>query len=439
MSTAKNYDLVIVGSTLQAINLAKLAIQINNDKRIGLVCDPQALKEAYAHYGFWYCLPSLVRHHQVGVQDFSLGMWLGEVARSLEENLSLSMLQGLGVDVITEDGFFEPQDDQNFQLRVRGDILRSPAYGLATGSTDGYPPMDHFRSAQLWTWDQLLGLDTWQALPKEIAIFSTDYRGVLLAQFFAYLQKKILLISPHETLLPSEDRDVNFWLEARLRVQGITCLTKFPMPEVEKLSHPMIFIGEQRGNLQEYRLNGLGLARKKGKILVDRHLQTSHPQFYAVGALCGGYDLPSLVALESRAAVRHALQVGDRTEAQVTYETLPYYFPPDINLARVGLSQIQAEERFPKKIHTLSRILSSDDPNYWPLHLQGVGRLVVKVIMDRQGSILGVYLLGDRAQELIHIWAIAIQAGLTLKDLLKLANHPLFAQLELEDITGNSS
>ncbi|MBF8965509.1 NAD(P)/FAD-dependent oxidoreductase [Pontibacter sp. FD36] len=168
------------------------------------------------------------------------------------------------------------------------------------------------------------------------------------------------------------------------------------IPEVEQLQ-----LG--KGNVKHGR---------KG-IAVNEYLQsTSNPRVYAAGDAADTQGLPlTPIAVYEGHILASNLVKGNKTKA--AYPEIPtvvFTIPP---IASVGLTEEQAKQ------NGIKYKVSSGDARKW---FNGRRKLAqayaYKVLLDEQkGTLLGAHLVGPHADETINVFALAIKAGLTSKDL----------------------
>lgn len=169
----------------------------------------------------------------------------------------------------------------------------------------------------------------------------------------------------------------------------------------------------------------LGLAMDGKKIVVNEYMETNVPGIYAVGDVVGGYMLAHVASYEGEVAVENAL--GHRRPADYSGVHNCIFTMPEI--ASVGLTEDQAKERgidclverFPFAIN--GRALGMGET-------EGQVRMVCE---KGSGKILGLHIMGARANDIAAEGAVAIRAGLTAKDLADTIHaHPTLPETIME-------
>ncbi len=152
-----------------------------------------------------------------------------------------------------------------------------------------------------------------------------------------------------------------------------------------------------------------GVAREKAGVSVDAWLQSpSNPLVWAAGD-CAASGAPPLTPMASEEGERLAdnLLTGARRAAD--YGVVPscaFTVPP---LARVGMSEADAKQGGRDIAVTFN-----DTATWASARRVGETASACKVLVDRESdAVLGAHLLGPHADEVVNVFAIAMQAGMT--------------------------
>lgn len=165
-------------------------------------------------------------------------------------------------------------------------------------------------------------------------------------------------------------------------------------------------------------VDGLNLAagnvtRTPKGIVVNEYLQsTSNAAVYAAGdaADSGGLPLTPVAALEGEIAAANLLRPNSRRFALSGTPSVVFTSPP---LAAVGLLESTAQEQ------GLAFRTSAQDTSEWysSRRLAAAPTGFNVLIEDGSDRILGAHILGPGAEELINVFALAIQLELTASQL----------------------
>jgi dihydrolipoamide dehydrogenase len=179
--------------------------------------------------------------------------------------------------------------------------------------------------------------------------------------------------------------------------------------------------------------DGIGLEQtrvevdERGWVKADDRMRTADPAVFAVGDVLGPgrIMLAHAAAAEAQVAADNALGADRRMD----YRAVPGAIFTSPEVATVGLTEIQAEAG--------GHAVRSDEVLFRTLgKAQVIGELAgqAKIVSDSStGRILGVHIIGPHATELIAEGTLAVNKGLTVKDLVGTIHaHPTLAEIMSE-------
>ncbi len=170
-------------------------------------------------------------------------------------------------------------------------------------------------------------------------------------------------------------------------------------------------------------LDRAGVRYNEHGITVDRHLRTSARGVYAIGDVVA--DAPRFTHIASYhagLAVQNALIFP---LAKTRYDALPWVTYTDPELAHVGASEDEARKLHGDDIRVVHAEMEANDRAQTERATSGA----VKVVLRRNGRILGASILDSHAGELVHVWVVAIQAGLKLSHVARIiAPYPTLGE-----------
>jgi len=297
---------------------------------------------------------------------------------------------------------------------------------LATGSSPiplkGLP----WDGSRILSSDHLLELDE---LPQHLIVVGGGVVGVEFASLLLDLGVQVTIVEIMPRLMSQEDREISRALEKALSSRGASVLTGArPIPEASHMSrdgvelavareegpcrirgtHVLVAVG-RTGNVQGLGLEDVGVAVKGGFIQVGGNLRTTQEVIYAIGDVAGGPLLAHKAAQEGRLAVED-LCGGSPCPLDRTLVPRVAYCRPQV--AAVGLTEEEATalgfkvraRRFSFRYNSMA-------------HIVGETEGFVKVVYDQEtGRLLGVHALGHHVEELIGEAALALKAGVSLRE-----------------------
>jgi pyruvate/2-oxoglutarate dehydrogenase complex dihydrolipoamide dehydrogenase (E3) component len=427
---AVDYDLVILGGTAIGRYAAAQAVQWN--ARVALVEPQECDFTAELHHQTLIHVGSLAQ--QMRRSPFQGLYWEPEPSRTLQlqwqetrswaqaiaevladqgaRGHSLELLAAAGVDVVMGQGEFCRRP--RWGVSVNGRILRARAFLLAPVVSAKVPAIAGLAEINYLTLNTLWQ-QSWQTPPDRLIILGSDPRGVELAQVFSRLGTQVTLIT-RARLLPYEDREAAHLIQAQLESEGIKVLTQAIVHGAEPIDNGVLLKVNDRTleaealllatpgqlDLTALNLGSVGVKWQPHRIEVNRKLQTTHDQIYACGEVLGGYSNPTLGQYEAAIALHNALFWPS---ASVNYQQVPLALLTHPELARVGLTEAQARQTYGESLFILKQFTKM----LTKAQIQGEPTGFCKVIVRRNGEILGAHWVGTAASEAMGMIALAMQ------------------------------
>lgn len=328
-------------------------------------------------------------------------------------------LRGLGVEVIESSGHFINSDT----FGAESCLIKARVFVLATGSSPVIPALPGLEMIRYLT------TDTWlndKILPKQLLILGAEPRALEIGQAYQRLGSNVTLIDGGQALagidpeltrpaLAACRREGVVILEASFITQlvprgpGLRAFIDGPEGKaVMDASHLLLAVG-RHPNVHSLGLEAAGVPIVGGRISVDARLRTANKAIYAVGDVAGEGCFSHLAEHQADIVLRNAL-LGQRVRPKMSQMPRVVYSDPEI--AEIGLSEAQAQATGHKV--AVYR---------WPLAESDRARIdhkesgLIKIITRRNGTILGVGIVGEAAGEMLAPWSLALQNGLKLSDL----------------------
>ncbi|MEB3282939.1 MAG: mercuric reductase [Lyngbya sp.] len=439
---AAEYDLVIIGGGSGGLVVASAAAQLK--AKVALV-----ERDRLGGDCLWFgCVPSksLIHASRVAYDvknaarfgiytehpkiDFSKAAnHVQNVIKTIEPHDSPERFRGLGVEVIFGEGKFS--DRQTFE--VNGRQLKARAFVISTGSRPAIPPIPGLKEAGFLTNENVFSL---QEYPENFVIIGGGPIGCELGQAFSRLGSNVTLIESGDYLLQKEDPEAAQVVQDQLISEGIKILTQTRAEQVElKDGKKHIKAGENTiiadeillavgrvPNVESLNLEAAGVAVGKGGIQVNDKLQTTNPRIYACGDVIGGYQFTHVAGYEAVVVLTNALFFP---VSKANYRVIPWATFTDPELARVGLTEKQALQRYGKDVYVLKQPFSGVDR----AQAEGKTQGFAKIITRGNGEILGAHLVGPSAGELIHEIVLAMSNNLKVSALTGIHIYPTLSEV----------
>ncbi len=303
---------------------------------------------------------------------------------------------------------------------------------LATGSDarmiPGYQADD-----KILTNVEILSLET---MPKSLIVIGSGAVGVEFASVFNSFGSEVTIIEMADRVVPAEDADISKEFLRQYKKRGIDVHTSAMMDKIEKTGTGVkvhFRTSDGKDNIKEAdmvliaigrapRTAGLNLESTKiemdrTSIKVDEYQQTAEPGIYAIGDIVAG--LPLLAHGGAMCGAVAAAHIAGKYAKPVSRNCIPACTYCEPQIGSVGLTEAMAREqgreikvgKFPLAGNSKATILNAHDG-------------FVKVIADaKYGEVLGVHIIGPYATELIESAVVAIEAEMTIEELM-FTQHP---------------
>ncbi|MBQ3325670.1 NAD(P)/FAD-dependent oxidoreductase [Candidatus Saccharibacteria bacterium] len=260
--------------------------------------------------------------------------------------------------------------------------------------------------------------------PKAALIVGGGTTGCEIAQYYSSLGAKVVIVELSDRILPSEDEDISKviyqHLTKRCNVKIFTGTRVTSLQKDNSLTRVSFMRGGEEKTVRvetvvlatgykpntDLDLPNAGVSFDKKGIVVDRTLQTSNRNVYAIGGVIDTHSSTERAIYTGEVAVMNML---DRTKTFVNYDGFMRCMDTDPQLAIVGLTEddlLKRHRKYRKVIIPLSSITASI------VHDETAG--FIKILADSQGKILGAAMIGPNASEVLQEIALAIRHNLPL-------------------------
>ena len=434
----KEYDLIVVG-TGSAINIVYRMIVDNSDAKIAVIDknDPGGISLTRG------CIPSkmLLQHANLarmiekvgeynidievkGVDFEKIMKGTRETIRERSESIGRVLIDSENVDYYPCTAeFVDPHIiTVSRQRALRGSEredapedmnITSKTIILGLGSRPRIPHIKGIRFAHYYTSDNILEMEK---LPDTIAIVGGGYVAAEFGHFFSAMGSRVTVFSRNSRFLPSEEPEISALAEKELG-KRTTILTNHEVREIKEDSAKTLMVIERgTGKRKEFTADEVLIATGRapnttfihpvrggiqtddgGWVVVDKHLETSQPNIWALGDATGGHMFKHVADYESHIVYHNAI-LGERIKAD--YQAIPraIFIQPEI--ASVGLGEGGALERYGEDEVLIGFYNYRDTAMGEAMHIENG---FVKVILHRSTrKILGAHIIGPQASVLLQ-------------------------------------
>lgn len=448
----ERYDLIVIGGGSGGLSVASVAGRLG--LRVALVEASGELGGECLHTG---CVPSktLLRTARVaqlmrrggdfgltprdpGVDMAAVSRRVRTVVERLQAHDDPARFRSYGVEVVFEPARFL----DHHRIEAGNRVLRGRRFVLATGSEPAVPPIPGLAEAGYWTNE-----DVFEAPgpPARLAVIGAGPVGVEMAQAFGRLGWEVTVVEAGERILPAEDPEASETLRAGLEAEGLTirtgCQVREVSPNPEGEGH-RLHLGEgatleaerilvavgRRPVTASLDLENAGVELTgSGAVAVDRRQRTAARHIFAVGDVCGPYQFSHLANYQAGVVIQNAVF---RLPAKADLTALPRVTYTDPELAQVGLTAAEAEQRYDGvEVHRV------DFANLDRAVAEGEATGFAKVVF-RRGRILGATIIGPHAGEVLPELVQAVRGRLTPKDIAAAVHaYPTLADIAKQAVS----
>jgi len=325
------------------------------------------------------------------------------------------------------------------------DKIKADKIILANGSKPVIPDIFPYDGKVVITSDDVLSL---KDLPQSMLVVGGGVIGCEIGQFFRSMGTEVTIVEMVDQLLINEDKDIVKQLVRQFKKDKIKMITGTSVVSckveedkaVVELSdgkkietqYVLVCVG-RKANIDGSGIEDIGIETKKGKVLVDKYLQTSTEGIYAVGDIIDTPFLAHVASKEGEVAVENAL---GRTR-ELNYTAIPRCVYTEPEVASVGKTEKDLNsEEIPYRVGKFEfRGLGK---------AQTIGKFqgFVKVIVGEDNRILGASIIGASATELLTELTLAVHLGLTVQQVGDVIHpHPSLSEGLIEalnDVNGEA-
>lgn len=447
-------DVAVIGSgpggytaAFYAADKGKRVVLIDQDERLGGVCLNRG------------CIPSKSLLHTVkiiheakeasvcGVNFQEPAIDIGKV-RSWKESVVEKLSKGITslagrrkVEIIRGKASFKSSDVILAATTEGEKTVRFDKAIIASGSRAVLPEIFNIESPLVMTSRDALNVES---VPGKLLIVGGGYIGMELGTVYAGLGSQVTVIEALDSILNGADPDLvrpvkkyaqEKFKEVRVNAkvlkiekagEQIKAMVEAEGKQTEELYDKVLISIGRRPNSEDLNLKNTKVKiDEKGHVKINEKKGTDDPNIYAIGDVAGGIQLAHKASHEARIAVRAIC--GELKS--VKEPVIPAVVFTDPEVAWCGLTETEARQtgkevkvsRFPWSASGRAVTLNRTDG-------------VTKLVIDPQSEkILGVGLAGSGAGELISEGVLAVEKGLTVKELGDLVHpHPTLSETLME-------
>ena len=295
-------------------------------------------------------------------------------------------------------------------------------------------------SERIHTSETIMDMETF---PESLAIVGSGYIGLEFTSTYSLFGSRVTIFGDNPKFLPRDDEDIAGLVKAELETQGAVFklgvkVKKFVeeadgvnlyfenaegKEEVQKFSAVLVATG-RKPDTAELNLEKAGVALgERGEIKVNDRLETKVPHIYALGDVHGGLQFTYL-SLDDFRIIKSVLfnegkyNLNERKHIPFNVFVIP-------SLAKVGMNEMEAKAAGVS--YKLAKLPVMAIPK---AKILGNQSGLFKVLIDENsGKILVSNLFGVEAHEIINLFTLAMNEGISYESLRdQIYTHPTMAE-----------
>lgn len=427
------YDLAVIGSGTAGLSAAQAAAAMGGSvllvegNRLGGECTWNGCVPSKALIEAANLRHSIDRAHLFGIRvqppvvDFAAVMaHVRNRVETIAAHDSRAHLEALGVAVRRG----HARLDRAGSMTVDGEPVAARSIVLCSGSRPLIPPIEGLSAGPHLTNETLFDLEN---QPSKLVILGAGPIGLEMAQAFARLGTDVEVVDMVPTLLPHEDPDIAALTRSILEGEGVRFVLGACIAAVRHgaslvqidlsvngdrrtVSGDAVLVAMgRRAEVDSLGLEHAGVRVGARGVVVDEYLRTTAEGIYAAGDITGIHPFTHVAAYQGRIAASNALG----KQRQADHRVVPWVIFTDPEIAHVGLTEPEARETH-RHVRTVTLPFSAIDRAI----IKRLPHGIIKVITGHRtqvgpgggGALLGAHIMGPGAGELIHEFALAMQA-----------------------------
>ena len=373
-----------------------------------------------------------------------------KVVKKLTAGIRMKMTEH-GVVMVTAEACIQGRaTDGTITIAAGEELYEAANLLICTGSETVIPPIPGLAETEYWTSREALQS---KELPASLVIIGGGVIGMEFACLYATLGVDVTVVEMMPAILPPADEEMGAIVRKRMEALGVKIHTSCKVTGFDSVSggvmthvldpqgrelqfssdKVLLSIG-RRADTAALNLDAAGVKAERGRIAVNKKMETSVRNIYAIGDCCSPIMLAHVASAEGEVAAENIMGAS----CDMDYKTVPscVYTLPE--MAWVGMTEKAAVEtgrkikvgRFPLIGNGKSLIMNETDG-------------MVKIIADEKyGEILGVHIVGPHATDLIVEGALALRLEATADEIISTVHaHPTVGEALAEatlDLQGRA-
>ncbi len=354
----------------------------------------------------------------------------------IRKHENATWLRGLGVDVVLGMAFFTGRNE----IQVADKKYSGTKIIIATGSVPEKLKVPGVAAVRYYDNESIFQL---QHLPEKILVVGGGPIGIEMAQTFARLGSKTTVVHNRDMILNHDDPAVAGIIYQCLQREGIEFflqaeITSFSSAnEAElktrkgdnyKVFFDAVFVAIGRElKLASLEPGNAGIAIKHGKLLLNKYLQTTNKNIYAVGDIVGDLQFSHTAEMHARLVLNNLFSP---LKKRLNNDHISWVTFTDPQIASFGLHEKQLQQRKTRFVK-LEQDFEDDDRAVTDEYQYG--KMILFITPRRffkKQKILGGTVVAPEAGEIIQELILAKLTGMSINRIFsKIYPYPVAARI----------
>ncbi|MGZ8152573.1 MAG: dihydrolipoyl dehydrogenase family protein, partial [Methylovulum sp.] len=260
------------------------------------------------------------------------------VVKTIAPHDSIERYTELGVDVITGSAKIISPWEVEVTTNQATHIISTRSIVIAAGARPFVPPIPGLAETGFMTSDNVWNL---REKPERLLVLGGGPIGCELAQAFARLGSKVILVEMLPRLMIREDSEASVAVMSKFEQEGITVLVEHKAQKFIIENGEKILLAERQGqetriafdqvllaigrvaNIEGYGVEEMGIELTQRKtVAINDFQETKYPNIYACGDVAGPYQFTHAAAHQAWYAAVNAL-FGMFRKFRTDYSVIP--------------------------------------------------------------------------------------------------------------------
>ena len=353
------------------------------------------------------------------------------VIASIEPHDSVERFESLGCQVFKAEAKFVSEN----QVKAGNTLIQYRYCIIATGAKPNIPQIEGLDQVPYHTNESVFDI---HEKVSSLAVIGGGVVGLEIAQAYAKLETQTHVFS-RSKILREEEEEIKEIIFEKFREDHLH-IHESKLPIKVRYENKEFILDFEDGTSEKYTQLLLAVGRKPNidldlekahiksdgtSIIVGKNLRTSNKKVYAIGDVRGGEQFTHKASSDASVVIQNILfKIPSKSKEDIYIPKVTFTCP---EIAKVGYGEKEAIEKFGKDhIKVLTRRYSGNDR----ARCEGETKGFLKVIVQKNGTILGVHIIGEIAGELLNTWMLAIENNLKIKATAKLFSpYPTYSEL----------